>query len=321
MSDHLVSIILPTFNRVNYVVKAIQSILSQNYSDWELIIWNDGSEDNSEEVINSFKDERIKYYHDVNHGKSYALNRAIELSEGEYIAFIDDDDQWHENKLNLQIKIFSKYPEVDILFTDFNNMNLSTGEKGSGFEQTIQGLERLIVNEIDDDLFIIEDNFPEGITITNFILPSSTVLRKAVLQKVGQFNEELRNSLDLELWWRIYLHGFSFAYLKKILVDRIKPFGSLSSSGITNYRNVIKCLDSCIDESKKFGRQDLDYLIRTPYRNAWLGILREFAKSGERKEAFQAFINSIRYGVNARGLYLLMGAMAGPKIINSIKKK
>jgi GT2 family glycosyltransferase len=181
------------------------------------------------------------------------------------IAFLDDDDQWLEDKLKHQVEILSRHPEVDVLFTDFRNENLITGERGAGFVQTIRGLEKLNTEEIEKDVFLIKDKFPHGIMVSNFILPSSTIIRKEVLKTVGIFNEKLRNSLDLEYWWRIYLHGYSFAYFNKILVGRTKPAESLSSPSVETYQNTLKCLDSCRDITAKRGRQDLISLMNKSY--------------------------------------------------------
>lgn len=321
MPDPIVSIIIPTFNRANYIGKAIKSVLAQSYPDWELIIWNDGSKDNSEEVIKSFQDDRIRYFFEENHGKCYALNRAIEQSKGSWIAILDDDDQWFEEKLEHQINIITKHPEVDVLFTDFTNENLVTGEKGTGFNQNSRGLRKLEVEEIEKNVLLIKDNFPDCLAASNLILPSSTIIRREVLITVGKFNERLRNSEDSELWWRIYLHDFSFAYFNRILVNRIKPAESLSSPSMARAQSVLKSIDSCRFEILKFGRQDLIPLLNRASRNAWLGILREYALLGERKMAIDSYLKSLHYGVNIQGMYLLMGAMVGPRIINGIRGK
>ena len=131
----LVSVILPTYNRAEFLCKSIESAIRQTYKNWELIVWNDGSLDDTEKVISSYKDIRINSYYDNNHGMSYALNNAIKKSRGEYIAFLDDDDQWTENKLSHQMGLLMDNPEFDLVFGNFLNVNLATGEEDIGFEQ------------------------------------------------------------------------------------------------------------------------------------------------------------------------------------------
>lgn len=302
MTNPFVSIIIPTYNRALYISKAIDSVLAQTYSDWELIIWNDGSTDETEQIVKSYKDPRIRYYYEANHGQCYALNNSISLSKGKWIAFLDDDDQWYHSKLDSQVGIVDRHPEVDVLFTDYNNMNLASGEKGSGFVQSKKGIEKLILTQLEDEVFLIAENIPAGISTNNFILPSSTLIKKSIFKKVGLFNEELRNSSDAELWWRIYLHGYNFALIKIVLLDRIKPEGSLSSASILAYQNKIKAIDSIRYELISFNRHDLLYLTSRSYRNAWLGITNEYLKAGERTKALGSFYYSLRYGLSLKGL-------------------
>jgi len=110
-----VSIILPTYNRGHLLPRAIESVLAQTFSNWELIIWDDGSTDATQEVMNGFRDSRIHYSCADNHGQAYALNQAFQLAHGDYIAFLDDDDQWVENKLECQLESFANYPSLDIV--------------------------------------------------------------------------------------------------------------------------------------------------------------------------------------------------------------
>jgi len=320
MTNPFVSIIIPTYNRALYIGKAIDSVLAQTYQDWELIIWNDGSTDETEQIVKSYKDPRIRYYYEVNHGKCYALNNSISLSKGKWIAILDDDDQWRHDKLEMQVRVVNKYPQIDVLFTNYSNLNEVTGEQGFGFSQNKRGLDELTLTQLEEQVFLISDKFPEGISTANFVLPSSTIIKKSIFKKVGLFNEELRNAEDAELWWRIYLHGFFFAFTTYILVDRFKPQGSLSSVSVKTFLNVLNATDLIRDEIYKFNRQDLLHLTKKSYRKAWLGILKEYAKSGERKKAWGAFLNSLQYGFSMDGLKFLAAAFLGPKIINKIRR-
>lgn len=104
-----VSIIIPTYNRAHLIERAIESVLHQTYQDFELIIIDDGSTDNTDDIINKFqkKDDRIIYLkHDRNKGGSAARNTGIKASRGEYIAFLDSDDEWLPEKLEKQMDFF-----------------------------------------------------------------------------------------------------------------------------------------------------------------------------------------------------------------------
>lgn len=109
MTDGLVSIIMPSYNTGNYIAESIQSVLNQTYENWELIIVDDCSTDNTDEIVASFKDERIKYFkNETNSGAALTRNRALREAQGEWIAFLDSDDLWMPEKLERQIKFMEK---------------------------------------------------------------------------------------------------------------------------------------------------------------------------------------------------------------------
>jgi glycosyltransferase involved in cell wall biosynthesis len=102
-----VSVIIPTYNRANIISRAIRSVLAQTYENFEIIIIDDGSTDNTEEVIQSFSERRIRYLrHKVNRGRGTVRNKALTEARGEYIAFLDDDDEWLPTKLERQLQVF-----------------------------------------------------------------------------------------------------------------------------------------------------------------------------------------------------------------------
>lgn len=122
MND-LVSIIMPSYNTASYIKKTIQSVLDQTYRNWELIIVDDCSTDNTDEVVASIKDERIKYLkNEINSGAAVSRNRALREAQGRWIAFLDSDDLWMPEKLEKQITFMAKngysfsytnYEEID----------------------------------------------------------------------------------------------------------------------------------------------------------------------------------------------------------------
>lgn len=109
MIDGLVSIIMPSWNTGKYIAHSIQSVINQTYKDWELIIVDDCSTDNTDKVVQTFKDKRIKYFkNDKNCGAALTRNRALRVAKGEWIAFLDSDDLWKPQKLEYQIKFMKK---------------------------------------------------------------------------------------------------------------------------------------------------------------------------------------------------------------------
>ena len=113
-----VSIILPTYNRADFIAEAIESAINQTFEDWELLIIDDGSTDNTAEIVSKYlKDKRIKYFKTKNRGTAAARNRGLKLATGEYTAFLDSDDLWNPAKLKKQVEILDTHPDIDLLFT------------------------------------------------------------------------------------------------------------------------------------------------------------------------------------------------------------
>lgn len=108
MVDGLVSIIMPSWNTARWIGESIQSVIDQTYTNWELLIVDDCSTDNTDEIVSSFKDERIKYLkNEVNSGAALTRNRAIREAQGEWIAFLDSDDLWTPNKLEKMVEFMT----------------------------------------------------------------------------------------------------------------------------------------------------------------------------------------------------------------------
>lgn len=123
-SSPLVSIIMPTYNRAKYILETIESIQNQSYTNWELIIMDDGSDDNTHAIVNSIIDARIRYYNTGRVGITGVLkNKAIELAKGELVAFMDSDDLWPKKKLLLQIVALQENPDAGFSFTNGYNFD------------------------------------------------------------------------------------------------------------------------------------------------------------------------------------------------------
>ena len=115
----LVSIIMPVYNCEKYISEAIESVLSQSYQNWELLIVDDGSTDHSPEIIDRYaqKDVRIQSFHNKNEGVSAARNFALSKISGELVTFIDSDDVYHPDRLQRMVSVFENHPACDIVLS------------------------------------------------------------------------------------------------------------------------------------------------------------------------------------------------------------
>ena len=125
MQKPLVSIITPLYNSEKFIAETIESVLSQTYTNWEMLIVNDCSKDNGASIVEKYskKDKRIKLFNNKkNMGVSFTRNKAINLSQGKYIAFLDSDDLWHKEKLKKQIKMMEE-KNISLSYTAYTKMN------------------------------------------------------------------------------------------------------------------------------------------------------------------------------------------------------
>jgi glycosyltransferase involved in cell wall biosynthesis len=268
----LVSIILPTFNRAHLLPRAVNSVLHQSYANWELLIWNDGSTDNTEAVLNSYTDIRIHYFADINKGYAHSINQLILQTRGKYLAFLDDDDEWMPSKLEKQISILHRHPDVDLIFADYRNIDFSKKIENLGFLQNAAGLKKLKCEKL-DHVHIIKGGILEGIGTDNFIATDSMIFHRRILDKLSGFNTHLVNAQDFEFWWRAGLAGYRFAYTDKILLIRNKYPGGLSTSSVQTLTGTLHTLNACAEASRRAGREETIQFLRPTYRNLWQNLI------------------------------------------------
>lgn len=200
-----ISVIIPTYNRAHLIARAIKSVLSQSYQDIELIIIDDGSFDNTEMIIKQFQesDKRIKYIiHDKNKGGSAARNTGIKAANGEYIAFLDSDDEWLLEKLERQMRIFeSSSPETGIVYTGI--IYIDEMNEDNNLKYTIPKKRGSIY---------------EDLLVNNWVGTTSTIMiRKECFEKSGLFDESLPGCQDWEMWIRL-AKEYQFDFVKDPLI-------------------------------------------------------------------------------------------------------
>jgi glycosyltransferase involved in cell wall biosynthesis len=123
-----ISVIINTYNRAHYLHQSIKSVLDQTFKDFELIIWDDGSEDNTSNIVSNFNDERIVYIKNNHIGQYKSRNKAMQIAKGEYISFLDSDDYFLKNKLELQYKtLFNS--DYEVCLSNYFILNQSNGKK------------------------------------------------------------------------------------------------------------------------------------------------------------------------------------------------
>ncbi len=196
-----VSIILPTYNRTQVIKRAINSVLNQSYSNFELIIIDDGSTDNTAEVIKSFNDERIQFIrNDNNRGQAIARNIGLKRAKGSYIAFLDSDDVWHKDYLEKQIETLSNMPdEYGLVYCKCRRLNNS---KITFLPPTL----------------IKEEDIKEQLIKENFTTLQAILLKRGCLEKCGYLDERMTALEDWDFFIRLS-DICRFKYNDEVLVD------------------------------------------------------------------------------------------------------
>lgn len=175
-----VSIVTCTYNRAHLIGETIQSVLNQTFSDYEYLIIDDGSDDETENVVHSFKDDRIKFIKHVRTGGhlSKLRNFAHQYCQGEFIAYIDSDDLWNEQKLELQLNGMKDNPAVGFSFTDICIFN-----KAGIIKSTIYSKKGIFVGSV----------FPEMLDNQLIICHTTLLLKKSCLDLVGEMDESMHS--------------------------------------------------------------------------------------------------------------------------------
>lgn len=218
-----VSVIIPTWNRSIETEHAVTSVLHQTFKDFEIIVADDGSTDNTQRIFENYQDPRVKYLR-INHSGLPAAprNAAIHIAQGKWIAFLDSDDRWSQKKLSIQIGFLDNHPEICLTFSNAYRV-INDKRNGTFFP---------VKNNI-------KNSFTSLIDHNNFIINSSAVVRKDVIEKYGGLSEEQNKKgiEDFDLWTKICIDE-PFYYLNQPLIDYTdEPSQSVRSEvSFVNYK-------------------------------------------------------------------------------------
>jgi glycosyltransferase involved in cell wall biosynthesis len=203
-----VSIIIATYNFGRFLAETLENVFRQTLQDWELVIVDDGSTDNTREIVNRYlSDKRVRYVFQRNRGLASARNTGIRASSGEYVQFLDADDLIHTKKLEMQSRYFDHQKDVDVVFSDYGFF------KDGDPETVIQPPFQKSTGDIKLDML-------RG----NFIAVNSPLSRRKSIDSVGGFDEALTSTEDWDLWLRMLLSGKVFdRFGERLAFVRLHP--------------------------------------------------------------------------------------------------
>lgn len=241
----MISVVIPLYNKEKQIANTLRSVFAQTYTDYEIIVVNDGSTDNSVAAVESLNDPRIRLIHQKNAGVSAARNRGIEEARGEYIALLDGDDEWKPIFLESMLALAKKYPSCNVFAGNYTQVD----DSGKQSATVINGLAFNGSDGILDNYFTVaaQSNPP--------VWSSCVMTTKAVFDSVEGFPVGVRSGEDLLTWARIACkykiaytklplayynmgEGYNFSKLPPRSQDNNDPVGIGLNELLTNYNTI-----------------------------------------------------------------------------------
>lgn len=291
MNPPLISVIIPTYNRADLIGETLRSVLDQTYPDFEIIVVDNGSTDNTEEVVRSFNDLRIRYHWQENSGlPANSRNVGIVMAKGQWVAFLDSDDLWLPRKLELQVRCFEDHPDAGLVYGDA--VTLGGPEEGKSI---LRGG------------FVEGDIFQDQLKYNH--LPTLTVMvKKSCLDEMGVFDEspELRGHEDYELFLRVLSRFKAYAVKTVVARYRIHP-SNLSLDGAKRVEQSFIVLEK-VKEKLHLS----DVLLARAYSYRYAQLAWNYYKSGDEEKYSGAYEKAMGYAFNpSLFLFYWVGRLAG----------
>jgi glycosyltransferase involved in cell wall biosynthesis len=297
-----VSVVIPTYNRAQFLDEALQSVFNQTFKDFEVIVVDDGSTDRTKQVLEKYGD-RIRYIFQENGGPAKARNRGIKESLGKYIAFLDADDVWFPLKLEKQIRMFRECPELGMVFTE----NSYFQENGI-YRPSMGKKKRLMKGDVASNIFLYSG-----------VATPTVMVRKEIFNKIGLFEEELAIAEDDNLWVRIAVN-FKVELIDQLLVEvrnhsqrTTADKKKLSESVLTNIRLL----------SHRYSgvRERIEHVIPKKVSEVQFDLGYHYLENQDIVRARESFTKGIRWNVwNWRNYAYFLLSLLPKKLIQKLKK-
>lgn len=271
----LVSVVIATYNMGHYLPQAVRSVLDQGYPHVEVRIVDDGSTDGTEQVTAELgRDPRVHVLRQANGGQTKAKNAGIARARGEYIAFLDADDEWLPGKLESQLPLFSQRPQLGVVYSDYRCMDDRGGELPKGPTAMHRG------------------RVSGQLLIENFVCFPTAVVRRSCLERLGAFDERYAMGIDYELWLRLS-STYEFDYIEQPTVRYRIWGGQMSNNHRRRYESAIRIMQGFLQAHP--GVVD-EATVRTAWAHTYVGrgnaaLWRE----GQWRQAWADYAQALRH--------------------------
>ena len=299
-----VSVIVPTLDDRDYLEEALKSILAQSFWDYEVIVVDGGSSDQSLAVIRRYE-KRISWFRQSGKGVSRAKNEAIAKARGEYITFLDGDDLWYPEKLEIQVNFLSDHPEYGFCSSDVDFFD----EEVIIIKGAISTEKKPRSGYVFDELFT-----------NNFISSATIMLRRECFDRVGNFDEEIFFAEDTDMWLRV-AKEFKLGYIPKSLAKyRVHP-GARTQQFAKHYASLEKIYGKLNQLYPEYFRQR-PTLLRAARFNLYRRWAYRHFEAGEYAASRRLFIKALKY--NPRSIFAwkyILSSFLPASLIQAVKAK
>lgn len=304
----MISVVIPLFNKEQSIASTLQTVLKQTFQDFEIVIVDDGSTDHSVEKVKKVIDPRIRLIHQTNAGVSAARNRGIEEAKGEYIAFLDADDEWKPDYLKTQYELTQKYPECNVFACNYE------------FKDAQGKVTPTIIRKLpfESEKGILSNYFEVASCSHQPLWTSAVMVKKNAIQSIGGFPIGIKSGEDLLTWVRLACQ-FSIAYYTIPLATYI--FDEQHFNEDQHQRKPEK-IDYVGNELAKLYKKHRHIIGLKSYVGLWHKMrARIFMSKHNRRCALYECIYALRYSKTMKNFVFLLLSLMPYRIIDCAFKK
>lgn len=285
----LVSVVIPTFNRKCFLGEAIESVLNQSYKNVEMLVVDDGSTDNTSELMVAYaSNPQIRYFRQENQGQSVARNLALTHAKGDFICFLDSDNRWLPEKLEKSLRVFAQRPEVGVVYGDI----ITIDEQGQ--EVTRQNMTRH------------SGRITKYLFRDNCVSMNTSMTRRICFDEMGGMEQGRRAADDYELWLRLSVR-YEFFYLPEFLAEYRVMADQISSNKDRRFQSNEEIM-------RNFTKKFPDALPDAELREGWCRFYtrkgRYYASSGRLREALGEYRKALSYSLFDRAPWRALARLA-----------
>jgi glycosyltransferase involved in cell wall biosynthesis len=286
-TNPLVSVVIPTHNSGRFIVQALEGVLAQTYPHHEVIVVDDGSTDDTAELLRPFAD-RIRYHQQPNRGPSAARNAGIALATGALVCFLDADDGWLPDKLALQVAFMAAHREVGLAFADAEEWEGTEVRKPSLVSSAIYASDVLSQTPLNDAF--------RKLVMENFIPTSTVMVRKECFADAGVFDETLVSVEDRDLWLRV-AGRWPIACLPRVVARKRRHDANISGNAEVALRSRLKVWNKARQQFPTLAPALVYHalLARTYQQLGYVALGR-----GEMAVARESGVAAIKHGIRGR---------------------